>query len=45
VLSKGDSYRVIAGPFNDIIEAKDAAKRLKIDLEIEGILIEPVRKR
>jgi L,D-transpeptidase ErfK/SrfK len=45
VLSKGDSYRVIAGPFNDIIEAKDATKRLKIDLEIEGILIEPVRKR
>jgi L,D-transpeptidase ErfK/SrfK len=45
VLSKGDSYRVIAGPFNDIIEAKDAAKRLKIDLEIEGILIEPARKR
>jgi L,D-transpeptidase ErfK/SrfK len=44
VLSKGDSYRVIAGPFNDIIEAKDAAKRLKIDLEIDGILIEPVRK-
>jgi L,D-transpeptidase ErfK/SrfK len=45
VLSRGDSYRVIAGPFNDNIEAKDAAKRLKIDLEIEGILIEPVRKR
>jgi L,D-transpeptidase ErfK/SrfK len=44
VLSKGDRYRVIAGPFKDIIEAKDAAKRLKIDLEIEGILIEPVRK-
>jgi L,D-transpeptidase ErfK/SrfK len=45
VLSKNDSYRVIAGPFNDIREAKDAAKRLKIDLEIEGKLIEPVRKR
>ena len=44
VLSKNDSYRVIAGPFNDIREAKDAAKRLKIDLEIEGILIEPVKK-
>ncbi len=45
VLSKnGDSYRVIAGPFNDIREAKDAVKRLKIDLEIEGILIEPVRE-
>jgi L,D-transpeptidase ErfK/SrfK len=45
VLSKSDSYRVISGPFNDISEAKDAAKRLKIDLGIEGILIEPVRKR
>jgi len=45
VLSRGDSYRVIAGPFNDTSEAKDAAKRLKIDLEIEGILIEPVRKK
>jgi len=45
VLSKNDSYRVIAGPFNNISEAKDAAKRLKIDLEIEGKLIEPVRKR
>jgi L,D-transpeptidase ErfK/SrfK len=45
VLSKSDSYRVIAGPFNEISEAKDAAKRLKIDLEIDGILIEPVKKR
>jgi L,D-transpeptidase ErfK/SrfK len=45
VLSKSDSHRVIAGPFNDISEAKDAAKRLKIDLEIDGILIEPVKKR
>ena len=31
VLSKNDSYRVIAGPFNDISEAKDAIKRLKIE--------------
>ncbi len=45
VLSKNDSYRVIAGPFNDINKAKDAAKRLKIDLEIDGILIEPAKKR
>ncbi len=44
VLSKSDNHRVIAGPFNDISEAKDAAKRLKIDLEIDGILIEPVKK-
>jgi L,D-transpeptidase ErfK/SrfK len=44
VLSKSDSYRVIAGPFNDSSEAKEAAKRLKIDLEIDGTLIEPVKK-
>jgi L,D-transpeptidase ErfK/SrfK len=45
VLAKSGSYRVIAGPFNDIREAKDAIKRLKIDLEIDGVLIEPVKKR
>jgi L,D-transpeptidase ErfK/SrfK len=44
VLSKSNGYRVIAGPFKDISEAKDAAKRLKIDLEIDGTLIEPVKK-
>jgi len=43
VISKGDRYRVIAGPFKDKRDAKDALKRLKIDLEIEGILIEPDR--
>jgi L,D-transpeptidase ErfK/SrfK len=41
VLSKDDRHRVLAGPFNDMSEAKDSAKRLKIDLEIDGILIEP----
>ena len=45
VLSRTDGYRVIAGPYNDISEAKDAVKRLKLDLEIDGILIEPVKKR
>ncbi|MBP1747393.1 MAG: ErfK/YbiS/YcfS/YnhG family protein, partial [Deltaproteobacteria bacterium] len=45
VLSKSDSYRVIAGPFTNVSEAKDAAKRLKIDLEIDGILVEPIKKR
>jgi L,D-transpeptidase ErfK/SrfK len=44
VFSKSNSYRVIAGPFNDLGEAKDAAKRLKIDLDIDGIVIEPVKK-
>ncbi len=44
VLSRSNGYSVIAGPFNDISEAKEAAKRLKIDLEIDGILIEPIKK-
>jgi L,D-transpeptidase ErfK/SrfK len=41
VFQKSDRYRVIAGPFDDGSEAKKAAKRLKIDLEIDGIVIEP----
>jgi len=45
ILAKNDSYRVIAGPFSNISKARDAVKRLKIDLEIDGILIEPVRNR
>jgi L,D-transpeptidase ErfK/SrfK len=44
VIAKNSSYQVIAGPYIDIKEAKDAIKRLKIDLEIEGRLIEPVKK-
>ena len=40
VLSESDRHRVLAGPFNTISDAKDAAKRLKIDLEIDGILVE-----
>ena len=43
VLSRNSSYRIIAGPYNDAGEARNAAKRLKIDLEIDGILIEPSR--
>jgi len=45
VLPQSDGYRVIAGPFNDMSEAREAVKRLKIDLEIDGRLIEPVKKR
>ncbi|HMK56870.1 MAG TPA: L,D-transpeptidase family protein [Dissulfurispiraceae bacterium] len=44
VVSKNGRYRVIAGPFSDLKDAKDALKRLRIDLEIDGKLIEPVRK-
>jgi len=45
VLSKSDSHRVLAGPFNNMSEAKDAAKRLKIDLEIDSILVEPIKEK
>jgi len=41
VLSAIGRHRVLAGPFNNISEAKDTVKRLKIDLEIDGILVEP----
>lgn len=44
VLPRSHGYRVITGPYNDVSEAKDAIKRLKIDLEIDGILIEPDKK-
>ena len=44
VLASSKSFRVIAGPFGNSAEAKEAARRLKIDLEIEGILVEPVKK-
>ncbi len=40
VLSKNARYQVVAGPFDDVKEANDAIKRLKIDLEIDGRLIE-----
>lgn len=42
VLVDGDRYRVMAGPFKDVGEADDAIKRLKYDLELDGILVEPV---
>ncbi len=44
VVEKNDRYRVVAGPFKDAAEAKEAIKRLKIDLELDGALIEPVKK-
>ena len=41
VLSEGDRNRVLAGPFDNRSEAEDVEKRLKIDLEIDGILVNP----
>ena len=40
VLSKGKRHRVLAGPFDKKSEAENAAKRLRIDLEIDGVLVE-----
>lgn len=45
VLSKKDTHRIIAGPFNDSGEAEATAKRLKIDLGLDGIVIEPTKQR
>jgi L,D-transpeptidase ErfK/SrfK len=45
VVAKNADYQVITGPFNDIKEARDTIKRLKIDLEIDGRLVEPVKKK
>jgi L,D-transpeptidase ErfK/SrfK len=45
VLSMSSRHRVLAGPFNNKGEAKDAAKRLRIDLKIDGLLIAPVQQR
>ena len=44
VLSSEEKHRVLAGPFDNISDAKDAAKRLRIDLEIDGILVEPIKE-
>lgn len=45
VMPKGNGYRVVAGPFDDMREARDAAKRLKIDLDMECIVIEPAGEK
>jgi L,D-transpeptidase ErfK/SrfK len=40
VLSKGGRHRVLAGPFTERSTAKNAAKRLKIYLELDPVLFE-----
>jgi L,D-transpeptidase ErfK/SrfK len=45
VLSISDRHRVLAGPFHNKGEASDAAKRMRIDLEIDGILVAPVEQK
>jgi L,D-transpeptidase ErfK/SrfK len=40
VLSRDGRHRVLAGPFDNQDAAQDAAQRLKIDLELDGVLFE-----
>jgi len=42
VISGRNRFRVIAGPFSDPVKAGKVVKQLKFDLDIDGILIEPV---
>jgi L,D-transpeptidase ErfK/SrfK len=44
VTAKNARYQVVAGPFASLKEAHGIMRRLKIDLDLEGRLIEPVRK-
>jgi L,D-transpeptidase ErfK/SrfK len=45
VLSKKSRHRVLAGPFDNQGEAMNAAKRLRIDLEIDAVLVAPVDQK
>jgi L,D-transpeptidase ErfK/SrfK len=45
VLPGSKSNRVLAGPFLDDGEAKDIVKRLKFDLELDAVLVEPVSSK
>ena len=45
VLSKSRKHRVLAGPFNNKRAAREAAKRMRIDLGVDGILVAPVQQR
>ncbi|BBO92033.1 transpeptidase [Desulfosarcina ovata subsp. ovata] len=45
VLSKDGRYRVLAGPFKTNGEAKNASRRMRIDLEIDGIVVAPVQHK
>jgi L,D-transpeptidase ErfK/SrfK len=45
VLSGYGRHRVLAGPFDNLTKAEDAMKRLKIDLEIDGVLVDPAEKK
>ena len=45
VVQKGDRYQVVAGPYKDKKAAVAAARRIKSDLEIDGVIIGPAQSR
>ena len=45
VVQKGDRYQVLAGPYTNKKAAAAAARRLKVDLEIDGVVIAPAGAR
>jgi L,D-transpeptidase ErfK/SrfK len=44
VQSTRSGYRVLAGPFDNRKDAAAAAKRIRIDLEINGVVVVPVKQ-
>ena len=45
VVRKGNRYQVLAGPFSSKKAAEEAARRIKIDLEYDGVLVGPAQSR
>lgn len=43
VVPTGAGYQIIAGPFTSHKEAQDVIRRLRIELELDGVLVEPTR--
>ena len=45
VVQKGNRYQVLAGPYGDRKAATAAVKRLKSDLEIDGVIVGPAESK
>ncbi|MGE5800492.1 MAG: L,D-transpeptidase family protein [Syntrophaceae bacterium] len=45
VVQKGNRYQVLAGPYANKKAASEAARRIKSDLEIDGVIVGPAQSR
>jgi len=45
VVRKDNRYQVLAGPYADRKAALAGVKRLKVDLEIEGVIVGPAESK